>query len=259
MMKCNNSLLVEVNERTAIITINKESSLNALDSDLLNNLSSLLDSLVLNNTVRGVVLIGAGTKSFAAGADIKEFVGMTSDEASLFAAKVQMEVMDKIAFFPKPIIAAVNGYALGGGLELAMACHIRVAVPSAQFGLPEVSLGIIPGYGGTQRLCQLIGRGRALEMIITGKMIDAEEALSYGLVNHVVSYEDLILKCEDILEKSYACSAHAISFAIEAIHKGVLDPSLGYKIERELFGKSFATSDAKEGIQAFIEKRKPKF
>ena len=258
-MTCNNSVIVEINEKTAIITINKEGSLNALDSDLLDNLSSVLDSLATNNTIRGVVLKGAGTKSFAAGADIKEFVGMTSDDASLFAAKVQMQVMDKIAFFPKPIVAAVNGYALGGGLELAMACHIRVAVSSARFGLPEVTLGIIPGYGGTQRLCQLIGRGRALEMIITGKMIDVEEALSYGLVNHIVSYEDLIPKCEEILEKSYACSPHAISFAIEAVNNGIIDSTLGYKREIELFGKSFTTSDAKEGIQAFIEKRKPKF
>lgn len=253
------TLLVQIEDKTALVTINREDKLNALNSQTLKELSSLLDDLASNDAVRGIILTGAGVKAFVAGADILAFQGLSSTEASDLSEQGQVNVMNKIANFKKPVLAAINGFALGGGLELALACHIRVAVENAKMGLPEVSLGIIPGYGGTQRLTQLVGRGKALEMILTADMITAEEALRWGLVNHVVVYEELLSTCRALLAKIYSRSAVAIAHAIAAVNEGIRNPENGYKKEIELFGASFATAEAKEGIQAFIEKRKPKF
>lgn len=253
------TLLIKIENKTAFITINRESKLNALNSQTLADLSSALDELIQLQEVRGVVLTGAGTKAFVAGADILEFKDLCPTAASQLSKQGHINVMDKIANFPKPIIAAINGFALGGGLEIAMACHIRVAAATAKLGLPEVSLGIIPGYGGTQRLTQLVGRGKALEMIMTADMITAEEALQWGLVNYVVEQEHLISKSVAILEQTYSRSGQAISYAIRAVNAGLLDPVKGYESEISLFGESFATEESKEGIQAFIDKRKPNF
>ncbi|MBL1410496.1 enoyl-CoA hydratase-related protein [Sphingobacterium faecale] len=254
-----NTLLVERVGSTAIITINRESKLNALNAETLWDLSRVLGLLIVDTTVRGMILTGAGGKAFVAGADIQEFVGMDGTEAAQLAARGQNGVMDKIANCPKPIIAGINGFALGGGLELALAAHIRIASTNAKLGLPEVSLGLIPGYGGTQRLPQLIGRGRAFEMIMTGDMIGAEEALSYGLVNYVVEETELLKKCLTLLERMYLRSPKALAKVIEAVNTGFLEPKTGFQQEISLFGASFDTDEAKEGIQAFLEKRKPNF
>lgn len=258
-MRTYDTLLANVNDGTAIVTINREEKLNALNGQTLTELSLLLDDLQQDINVRGVIVTGSGSKSFVAGADILEFKGLSADEAKELATKGHVEVMDKIAHFSKPIIAAVNGFALGGGLEIAMACHIRVASTNAKFGLPEVSLGLIPGYGGTQRLTALVGRGKALEMIMTGDMIVAEDAFQWGLINYVVSQEELIVKCIDILQRIYLRSLTAVSSAIIAVNEGLVNPSNGFKKEIELFGECFLQEDSKEGIEAFIEKRKPNF
>lgn len=251
------TILVKVENKTAFITINREGKLNALNAQTLSDLSSVLDSLRDDSEVRGVLLTGAGNKAFAAGADIMELKGLCTTAASLVAEQGQLNVMDKLAHFPKPVIAAVNGFALGGGLELAMACHIRVATVNAKFGLPEVSLGLIPGYGGTQRLTELVGKGKALEMIMSAEVITADEALRWRLVNHVVEQDQLLEKCVQILELIYTRSAKAVSFAIQAINASHSQD--GFKTEIALFGESFGTDDSKEGIAAFLEKRKPKF
>lgn len=258
-MSTYSTLLLKIEDNTAIVTINREDKLNALNAQTLADISAVFDALAHNSAVRGVVLTGAGAKAFVAGADILEFKDLSAADASALAEQGHTKVMDKIANFSKPVIAAVNGFALGGGLEIAMACHLRVASSNAKVGLPEVSLGIIPGYGGTQRLTQLVGRGKALEMILTGDMITAEDALQWGLVNHVVAQEELIEKCVSILERIYSRSSIAISYAIQAVNEGVLNPENGSKKEIELFGESFSSPESKEGIQAFIEKRKPNF
>lgn len=258
-MKSYTYFLVNIQNETAYVVVNREEKLNALNSNILLEFSALLDDLAINTEVRGVIITGAGAKAFVAGADIVEFKGMSALEASTMAAQGQVQVMDKIANFGKPIIAAINGFALGGGLEIAMACHLRVASSNAKLGLPEVSLGVIPGYGGTQRLTQLVGRGKALEMIMTADIISADEALQWGLVNHVVDQESLIVKCEAIMQKIYSRSRTAVAFAIVAVNEGLINPDAGYQKEIALFGESFSTADAKEGIQAFIEKRKPNY
>lgn len=258
-MKSYTYFLVNIQNETAYVVVNREEKLNALNSNILLEFSALLDDLAINTEVRGVIITGAGAKAFVAGADIVEFKGMSALEASAMAAQGQVQVMDKIANFGKPIIAAINGFALGGGLEIAMACHLRVASSNAKLGLPEVSLGVIPGYGGTQRLTQLVGRGKALEMIMTADIISADEALQWGLVNHVVDQESLIAKCEAIMQKIYSRSRTAVAFAIVAVNEGLINSDAGYQKEIALFGESFSTADAKEGIQAFIEKRKPNY
>ncbi|ERJ61421.1 enoyl-CoA hydratase-related protein [Sphingobacterium paucimobilis] len=254
-----NTIVVEKEGHTAIITINRASKLNALNAETLSDLSDALDGLAGEDNVRGIVITGAGDKAFIAGADIQEFVGMDGSQAVQLAAKGQEKVMNKIADYSKPIVAAINGFALGGGLELALAAHIRIASPRAKLGLPEVSLGLIPGYGGTQRLPQLVGKGRALEMIMTGDMIGAEEALNYGLVNYVAEESELLKKCFTLLERTYLRSPKAIAKVIKAVNTGLAEPQIGFQQEIALFGASFDTDEAKEGIQAFLEKRKPNF
>ncbi|NGM65877.1 enoyl-CoA hydratase/isomerase family protein [Sphingobacterium sp. SGR-19] len=251
--------LLDIKDKTAYITVNRPDKLNALNTLVLKELAEILATLKANDDVRGIILTGAGDKAFVAGADIKEFQEFSSDDAWQLSKSGQEEVMDELYTFPKPVIAAINGFALGGGLELAMACHIRVASEQAKMGLPEVSLGIIPGYGGTQRLPQLVGRGKALEMIMTGDMIDAQDALRWGLVNHIVRPEELIATCEKLLEKMYLRSQTAIAAAIRVVNIGLMQPEKGYEEEMDAFADAFDTPDFKEGVAAFLEKRKPNF
>lgn len=254
------NILVEQQGKTVVVTINREDKLNALNSQTLRELSEVLDDLSQDLGVRGVIITGKGEKAFVAGADIKEFLNLNASEARELSRSGHENVMNKIANFQKPIIAAINGFALGGGLEIALACHMRIAVETAKLALPEVSLGIIPGYGGTQRLTQLVGRGKALEMILTGDMIEASEAHQWGLVNNVVATQsELLAKAIALLERTYTRSSTAVAAAIQVVNAGILDSEQGFEKEIELFGKSFGSADMKEGVSAFLEKRKPNF
>lgn len=251
------NLITQKKARILYLTINRENKLNALNVQMLHELSLVLTDAMNDEEVRGIVITGVGEKAFIAGADIKEFSSYSPEEGRQLAEEGQNKVFDVIQNSSKPIAAAINGYALGGGLELAMACHIRIASNTAWLGLPEVTLGLIPGYGGTQRLAQLVGRGRALEMILTGDMINASDALSYGLVNHVVPPDELLKKADELMLKIISRSPLAIASAIKAINAGFL--LNGYEEEIEQFGKCFGTADFKEGVSAFLEKRKPDF
>ena len=254
------NILLSTQGQTAIVTINREDKLNALNMQTLSELSAALEEIAADSKVRGVIITGQGAKAFVAGADIKEFLDQTAIEASALSRYGQEHVMNKIHHFGKPVVAAINGFALGGGLELALSCHMRIAVSSAKMGLPEVSLGIIPGYGGTQRLTQLVGRGKALEMILTADMITAAEAKDFGLINHLVeTHEELMVKTIGLLERTYTRSSTALASAIEAVNAGLEDSSRGYEAEIHLFGKCFGSEDMKEGVAAFLEKRKPNF
>jgi enoyl-CoA hydratase len=252
-------VLCEVQDRVALLTINRPDKLNALNKSTIEALSMELDRLQENSEVRGVILTGSGTKAFVAGADISEFADFDKEEGRALAREGQHNLFDKIAHFTKPVIAAVNGFALGGGLELAMAAHIRLASPNAKLGLPEVSLGVIPGYGGTQRLPELIGKGRAFEMIFTGKMIGADEAQGYGLVNRVVPAEDLITESISLMQQILRNSSSAIAAAITCVNAGFDSSKNGYEWEINAFGNCFGTEEFTEGTTAFLEKRKPQF
>jgi len=241
------------------LTINREHKRNALNSEMLSELSHTLTAGLENKWVKGIIITGSGEKAFVAGADIAEFAHFNEAEGYALAQEGQEKVFDLIHHAEKPIIAAINGFALGGGLELAMACHIRVASHTARLGLPEVSLGLIPGYGGTQRLTQLVGRGNALEMILTGDMINAEKALQIGLVNHVVPADEVIAKAEEIMNKLMMRSSHAIAAAIRAVNASLMAPAAGFDVEKNEFSKCFGTADFKEGVRAFLEKRAPNF
>lgn len=252
------NLLSEIKENILYITINREKTLNALNKD---TLAELADVIVFANTtaeVRGVIITGAGEKAFVAGADIKEFSDYSGKQGEELARRGQELVFDAIENATKPFIAAINGFALGGGLELAMACHMRIASENAKLGLPEVTLGLIPGYGGTQRLTQLVGKGKAIEMITTANMITADDALRFGLVNDVVPQTELIAKAEEILNAVKQRAPLAVSAAIKAIIAAVNNNN-GYTTEIESFGKCFETADFKEGVAAFVEKRKAIF
>ncbi|WP_431472581.1 enoyl-CoA hydratase/isomerase family protein [Nonlabens sp. SCSIO 43208] len=253
------NILIAVENRIATITINRPSKLNALNKATIAELSQAIDDVENNQEVRVVILTGSGEKAFVAGADISEFADFSPEQGKELARLGQESLFDKVENCSKPIIAAVNGFALGGGLELAMAAHFRIASDNARVGLPEVSLGVIPGYGGTQRLPQLIGKGRAMEMIMTAGMIDAATAHSYGLVNHVVTSEELIPTCEKIAGKIMKNSPVAIGAAIDAVNAGYVDGINGYQTEIDCFGESFGTDDFKEGTTAFLEKRKAQF
>lgn len=254
-----NNILAEKNGQIQLITINRPSQLNALNKETIEELSKAIQAAENDTTVGVIILTGSGEKSFVAGADIKEFAHFTISEGGELAQKGQHILFDLIENLSKPVIAAVNGFALGGGLELAMSAHIRVASSNARVGLPEVSLGVIPGYGGTQRLAQLVGKGKANELVFTAGMIKADEALSWGLVNHVVEPEELMAKATEIAEKILANSGTAIASAIRSINAGLKDGVNGYETEILEFGKCFGTADFKEGTTAFIEKRKPNF
>lgn len=239
------------------ITINRPDKLNALNKAVFDDLDRLMDEVYENDEIKGVLITGAGSKAFVAGADISEFLQIPEDGGADLSRRGQT-VFFKIENCPKPVIAAVNGFALGGGCELAMACHFRLASANAEFGQPEVNLGIIPGYGGTQRLSLLVGKGKAMELILTGNRIKAEEAKELGLVNYVTSAEDLIKKAKDILSVIIAKSPFAISRAIKAINS-FNHTQTGFDKEVELFDEAFKSDDKKEGAMAFMEKRKANF
>ena len=241
------------------ITINRPSKLNALNRDTIQELHESLKDAKQDDAVKVIILTGSGEKAFVAGADISEFSDFSAEEGKQLAAEGQKKLFDYIANFPKPVIAAVNGFALGGGLELAMAAHFRTASDNAKMGLPEVSLGVIPGYGGTQRLPQLVGKGRAMEMIMTAGMIDATQALQYNLVNHVCPQEDLLEFTEKIAAKIMKNSLVAIGSAIKAVNSNYEDGVDGFITEIEEFGWCFGTEDFKEGTSAFLNKRKADF
>ena len=241
------------------ITINRPSKLNALNRETIEELHSAFKSADEDKNTKVIIITGSGEKAFVAGADISEFANYSVAEGGQLAAKGQELLFDFVANLSTPVIAAVNGFALGGGLELAMAAHFRVASDNAKMGLPEVSLGVIPGYGGTQRLPQLVGKGRAMEMIMTAGMIDANQALQYGLVNHVVTLEELIPFTEKLAGKVMKNSSVAISGAIKAVNAAYDVDVNGFTVEIEEFGNCFGTGDFKEGTTAFLEKRKPDF
>lgn len=253
------NLLIEHKERIQYIIINRESKLNALNKDTLAELHTALSEAFSDPKVGGIIITGAGQKAFVAGADISEFKETGSEGGREIARQGQTLVFDLIENGNKPVIAAINGFALGGGLELAMACHIRVAAENAKMGLPEVTLGLIPGYGGTQRLTALAGKGKALEMILTADMITAAEALQCGLVNHVVSQDSLLEKAGEILNKILLRAPLAIASAIKAVNAAATDGVNGFETEIDEFSKCFTTTDLREGITAFLEKRKPVF
>jgi enoyl-CoA hydratase len=253
------NILQEVKENILYLTINRPDKLNALNRETIAELGEAIRKADENNEVKVIILTGAGEKAFVAGADIAEFHKYSVEEGKDLAKSGQEKLFNMAENCETPIIAAVNGFALGGGLELAMACHIRVASENARMGLPEVSLGVIPGYGGTQRLAQLAGKGKAFEMIFTAGMINAEEAMEVGLVNYVTPRVELIQKCEEIAAKIMKNSTVAIGAAINAINAGYNAGVNGFDEEVKEFGKSFGSEDFKEGTAAFIEKRKPNF
>jgi enoyl-CoA hydratase len=252
------TLLTSLENGIFTVTINRPDKLNALNRQVMADLDAVINEVESNADIKAVIITGAGAKGFVAGADISEFVGLSQQEGMNLARKGQ-DIFFKIENCSKPVVAAVNGFALGGGCELAMACHFRVAAENAKFGQPEVNLGLIPGYGGTQRLVQLIGKGRALELLMTGGMVDAQTALQMGLVNHVVAAEELLNKTRSILEVITAKAPIAIKHCIRAAN-AVFDPAQkGYELEVEAFGDCFSTEDMKEGTGAFLEKRKANF
>ena len=252
------TLLTTLEKGIFTITINRPEKLNALDKLVMHDLDEVLTEVETNEAIKGVIITGAGPKSFVAGADISEFQGLDHGQGMDLARRGQ-EIFFKIENCTKPVIAAVNGFALGGGCELAMACHFRIASDNAKFGQPEVNLGLIPGYGGTQRLVQLIGKGRALELLMTGNMIDAQTALNYGLVNHVLPQEELLSKANSIMEVIISKAPYAISKCIAAANAVFEESKNGYEVELEAFGDCFETEDMEEGTKAFLEKRKPVF
>jgi len=253
------NILAEKENGLAIITINRPTKLNALNKATIQELHEAFKTLDADNEVKAIIITGSGEKAFVAGADISEFADFDVAQGGELAAKGQELLFDFVENLSTPVIAAVNGFALGGGLELAMAAHFRVASDNAKMGLPEVSLGVIPGYGGTQRLPQLVGKGRAMEMIMTAGMIGAEDAKTYGLVNHVVPQAELVDFCKGIASKIMKNSPVAISAAIKAINANFTDGVNGYEAEIKAFGEAFGTADFKEGTTAFLEKRKAEF
>jgi enoyl-CoA hydratase len=251
------NIILETDQKTAIITINRPQSLNALNAKTISELSHVLDEVSADSKFRAVVITGSGEKSFVAGADIKEFSDFGTAAAEELARNGQHILFNKIESLNKPVIAAINGFALGGGLELAMACHIRYASENARLGLPEVTLGLIPGYGGTQRLPNLVGKGLANEFIFSAKMIPAQRAKEIGLVNEVFRLEELLSKTKELANLIAQNSPMAISKAIKAVNQS--NTAEGFETEIKAFGALFEMDDKKEGVAAFLEKRKPQF
>lgn len=253
------NILTTTEKGITTITINRPSKLNALNKATINELHNAFKTADEAAETKVIIITGSGEKAFVAGADISEFADFSVENGGKLAAEGQALLFNFVENLSTPVIAAVNGFALGGGLELAMSAHFRIASDNARMGLPEVSLGVIPGYGGTQRLPQLIGKGRAMEMVMTAGMIDANKALSYGLVNHVVAPEELIALAEKIASKIMRNSSVAISKAIKAVNANFEDGVNGFNVEIEQFGACFGTEDFKEGTTAFLEKRKADF
>lgn len=251
------TLLTSLEEGIFTITINRPDKLNALNRQVFDELNGALDEIYANAAIRSVLITGAGAKAFVAGADISEFSGLDAVGARALAQRGQ-DTFFRIENCPKPVIAAVNGFALGGGCELAMSCHFRIAAPNARFGQPEVNLGLIPGYGGTQRLAQLVGKGRALELLLTGNLVDAEAAHRMGLVNHIFPAEALLTQARQLLQTINSKAPLAVAGCIKTVHTGVAGGD-GYAAEVATFGAVFETADRVEGTAAFLEKRKPVF
>ena len=256
-MKYENILVKDLSEAIRYITVNRPKQLNALNKATIEELHDALDKAEKDDKIRVVIITGSGNKAFVAGADIKEFMHFTPEQGQALSEMGHRLLFDFIEQMETPVIAAINGYALGGGLELALASHIRLASENARMGLPEVSLGVIPGYGGTQRLAQHIGKGRALEMIITARQIDARTAYDYGLVSEVVPQEKLLDRAVEFAEMILQNSPTAIGLAIRAVNAAY--SRNGFKKENQLFGQAFGTEDFKEGTTAFVERRKPRF
>lgn len=254
-----NNLICTSQDAISLITINRPSKLNALNKETIAELHRAFKDSEEDPDIKVIIVTGSGHKAFVAGADISEFADFSVSQGQHLAAEGQALLFDFVAHLSTPVIAAVNGFALGGGLELAMSAHFRIASDNAKMGLPEVSLGVIPGYGGTQRLPQLVGKGRAMELIMTAGMIDAETALDYGLVNHVTSQEELMELAMGIASKITKNSSVAIAAAIDAVNAGFEDGENGFETEITNFGECFGTADFKEGTQAFLEKRRPDF
>ncbi|NBL65444.1 enoyl-CoA hydratase [Flavobacterium sp. NST-5] len=253
------NILIHSENGIATLTINRPEKLNALNKATIAELHNAFETLEQQAEIRAIILTGSGEKAFVAGADISEFASFSVAEGEMLAAQGQEQLFDFVENLKKPVIAAVNGFALGGGLELAMACHFRIASDNAKMGLPEVSLGVIPGYGGTQRLPQLIGKGKAMELIMTAGMLTAEEAKTCGLVNYVVPQSELLDLAKNIAVKILRNSPMAISKAIEAVNANFKHDVDGFRAEIKAFGECFGTEDFKEGTTAFLEKRKPTF
>lgn len=253
------NIIFESKNQIAYIRIHRERKLNALNADTLKELKQAIRQVAEASDIQGCIISGSGEKAFVAGADIQEFVGLNRTQAVAMATDVHLQLMDYIEKSKKPFIAAINGFALGGGLELAMACHMRIAVEHAKLGLPETSLGIIPGYGGTQRLTELVGKGRALELILTGEMISAQRGYEIGLINAVTAPEDLISHAESVLKQIFSRSPNAVAAAIQAVNAHALADSQGFQVEIDAFGDCVEGPDFSEGVQAFLEKRKPQF
>ncbi len=252
------TLITNLENGIFIITINRPDKLNALNAAVFTDLEKAVDEINNNTEIKSAIITGSGPKAFVAGADISEFAGLNKEQAMALAKRGQ-DIFFKIENSKKPIIAAVNGFALGGGCELAMACHFRLCSENAKFGQPEVNLGLIPGYGGTQRLTQLVGKGRAIEMLMSANMIDANTALQFGLVNYVVPAEELLNKTKSILEIINSKAPLAVAACIKAANAVFDETKDGYKTEIDAFGECFVTEDMKEGTTAFLEKRKANF
>ncbi|MGZ0016060.1 enoyl-CoA hydratase/isomerase family protein [Yeosuana sp. AK3] len=253
------NILSEVSYGINTITINRPNKLNALNKVTIKELHTAIHDAENDADVKVIIVTGSGEKAFVAGADISEFSDFSVNEGKKLAAKGQNILFDFIENLSKPVIAAINGFALGGGLELAMACHFRIASDHAKMGLPEVSLGLIPGYGGTQRLPNLVGKGRAMEMILTAGMIDANQALTFGLVNYVTPLESLMPLCKKIADKILRNSSVAMKAAIKAVNAHDVTGVNGFEVEIDEFGKCFGTKDFVEGTTAFLQKRKADF
>ena len=253
------NLLIDTNDKVSVITINRPNKLNALNILTINELHLALELLSNTDDCKVIIITGSGEKAFVAGADISEFYKFSKEQGYKLSLDGQTKLFDFIENYSKPVIAAVNGYALGGGLELAMACHIRIASENALMGLPEVSLGVTPGYGGTQRLAQLIGKGRAMELILSANMINADRGEKVGLINHITSKEDLMDFTNDLAKKISTNSSSAIKASIKCINSNFKDGENGYLTEINEFSDCFQSEDFIEGTSAFIEKRKAKF
>lgn len=254
-----NTILTEIDNGIMTITINRPDKMNALNRDVIKELGLAIGEIYTNNEVKCAIITGSGQKAFVAGADISEFLALDSSGGSELSRLGQELVFSRIEDCHKPVIAAVNGFALGGGCELAMACHIRIASRQAKFGQPEVNLGLIPGYGGTQRLTQLIGKGKAMELMMTGSMIDAAEAHRLGLANHVTEPDALMEEAKKMAQVIMTKAPVAISRIIKLVNMAAEGNPLGFKTEIASFGELFDTADAKEGAGAFLEKRKAVF
>lgn len=252
------NILTEIKDQVCIITVNRPDKLNALNYKTIQEIGMAVNTAEQENSIRAIILTGAGNKAFIAGADISEFSAYNIEQGKKLSADGH-KVFDSVETCTKPVIAAVNGFALGGGCELAMACHMRIASENAKFGQPEVKLGLIPGYGGTQRLPQLIGKARAIELLLTADMISAADALAFGLVNYVTTPDALIGKCMEIINKIIPQAPLAVTAVIKSVNAHYDKSANGYKTEVASFGECFATADFKEGTQAFLEKRKAQF